>query len=84
MPIDLLVTGYPPLPIKPGNVEALLDALWQTLSRTGSLSLQRCLAWQLEGAGQIFVNQLVASFGDPCVDRKWWKFDDYKVFKRDG
>ena len=45
------------------ELEALLDALWQTLSRAGSLSLERCLAWQLEGVGQIFVNQLVALLG---------------------
>lgn len=45
------------------ELEALLDALWQTLSRAGSLSLERCLAWQLEGVGHIFVNQLVALLG---------------------
>ena len=47
-------------------VEALLDALWQTMARAGSLSLQQCLASQLEGPGRVFVNQLVALFGSHC------------------
>eukprot|EP00438_Fugacium_kawagutii_P012168 Skav200054 [mRNA] locus=scaffold337:1004725:1009693:+ [translate_table: standard] len=41
-------------------LQALLDALWQTMSRAGCLTLQRSLARQLEGPGGVFVNQLVA------------------------
>eukprot|EP00913_Durusdinium_trenchii_P026345 g24720.t1 len=39
---------------------ALLDLLWQAVACAGGPSLQRCLAEQLEGAGQVWVNQLVA------------------------
>lgn len=39
---------------------ALLDAMWQTMSRAGGSTLQHCLAWQLEGPGRVFVNQLTA------------------------
>ena len=40
--------------------KALLDAMWQTMSRAGGSLLQHCLAWQLEGPGRVFVNQLIA------------------------
>ena len=43
--------------------KALLDAMWQTMSRAGGSTLQHCLAWQLEGPGRVFVNQLTARPG---------------------
>lgn len=48
--------------------EALLDALWQTMSRAGCVTLQCSLAKQLQGPGGVFVNQLVACLG---ADLRW-------------
>ena len=48
--------GHSPGPL----IKALLDALWQTMSRAGGSTLRHCLAWQLEGPGRVFVNQLIA------------------------